>query len=299
MAWTPSQQQAINEEGNNIIVSAGAGSGKTAVLTERVIRKLKSGIHINELLVLTFTNAAAAEMKDRIRKAIRETKGLEKENAKIDSAYITTFDSFALSIVKKYHTLINCTNKIEITDDVVIDLKKRELLDKILDEKYLLQDKRFTKLIHDFCYKDDKELKKDLLAIYQKIELKYDKEKFLNTYIENYTTSFKTVLNDYQKSIAEKLENIKEALQEMSFYFEGKYMEKVEDYLKDLLTKTTYEEQKQALDKMERFPALPRNTEEIAKSKKEELVNLVKELKEVMSYDSLEAVEQELSHVLP
>ena len=298
MAWTPSQQQAINEEGNNIIVSAGAGSGKTAVLTERVIRKLKSGIHINELLVLTFTNAAAAEMKDRIRKAIRETKGLEKENAKIDSAYITTFDSFALSIVKKYHTIINCTNKIEITDDVVIDLKKRELLDKILDEKYLLQDKRFTKLIHDFCYKDDKELKKDLLAIYQKIELKYDKEKFLNTYIENYTTSFKKVLNDYQKSIAEKLENIKEALQEMSFYFEGKYMEKVEDYLKDLLTKTTYEEQKQALDKMERFPALPRNTEEIAKSKKEELVNLVKELKEVMSYDSLEAVEQELKSTI-
>ena len=203
MAWTPSQQQAINEEGNNIIVSAGAGSGKTAVLTERVIRKLKSGIHINELLVLTFTNAAAAEMKDCIRKAIRETKGLEKENAKIDSAYITTFDSLALSVVKKYHTIINCTNKIEITDDVVIDLKKRELLDKILDEKYLLQDKRFTKLIHDFCYKDDKELKKDLLAIYQKIELKYDKEKFLNTYIENYTTSFKKVLNDYQKSINE------------------------------------------------------------------------------------------------
>lgn len=298
MAWTPSQQQAINEEGNNIIVSAGAGSGKTAVLTERVIRKLKSGIHINELLVLTFTNAAAAEMKDRIRKAIRETKGLEKENAKIDSAYITTFDSFALSVVKKYHTIINCTNKIEITDDVVIDLKKRELLDKILDEKYLLQDKRFTKLIHDFCYKDDKELKKDLLAIYQKIELKYDKEKFLNTYIKNYTTSFKKVLNDYQKSIAEKVENIKEALQEMSFYFEGKYIEKVEDYLKDLLTKTTYEEQKQALDKMERFPALPRNTEEIAKSKKEELVNLVKELKEVMSYDSLEAVEQELKSTI-
>ena len=137
MAWTPSQQQAINEEGNNIIVSAGAGSGKTAVLTERVIRKLKSGIHINELLVLTFTNAAAAEMKDRIRKAIRETKGLEKENAKIDSAYITTFDSFALSVVKKYHTIINCTNKIEVTDDVVIDLKRRELLGKRLDEKDL------------------------------------------------------------------------------------------------------------------------------------------------------------------
>ena len=60
MAWTPEQQDAINKEGKNIIVSAGAGSGKTAVLTERTLRKLKSGIHINQLLILTFTNAAAA-----------------------------------------------------------------------------------------------------------------------------------------------------------------------------------------------------------------------------------------------
>ena len=55
MGWTPEQQDAINFEGKNIIVSAGAGSGKTAVLTERTLRKLKSGIHINELLILTFT----------------------------------------------------------------------------------------------------------------------------------------------------------------------------------------------------------------------------------------------------
>ena len=89
MAWTPEQLQAINEEGKNIIVSAGAGSGKTAVLTERTIRKLKTGVHINELLVLTFTNAAAAEMKDRIRRAINKTPGLEEEANLIDGAYIT------------------------------------------------------------------------------------------------------------------------------------------------------------------------------------------------------------------
>ena len=70
MAWTADQEKAINECGKNIIVSAGAGSGKTAVLTERVITKLKKGININELLILTFTNAAAMEMKDRIREAI-------------------------------------------------------------------------------------------------------------------------------------------------------------------------------------------------------------------------------------
>ena len=64
--WTKEQMDAINLDNSNIIVSAGAGSGKTAVLSERVIRKLKDGVHINELLILTFTNAAAKEMKDRI-----------------------------------------------------------------------------------------------------------------------------------------------------------------------------------------------------------------------------------------
>ena len=70
--WTQEQEQAITQTGTNIIVSAGAGSGKTAVLTERTIRKLLNGTNINRLLILTFTNAAAAEMKERIRKAIKK-----------------------------------------------------------------------------------------------------------------------------------------------------------------------------------------------------------------------------------
>ena len=179
MAWTKEQQQAIDEEGKNIIVSAGAGSGKTAVLTERVIRKIKTGTHINELLILTFTNAAAAEMKFRIRKAIQENVGLEEELNLIDSAYITTFDSFSLSIVKKYHTKLNITNKIKITDEVIIDLAKNKILDQIMEENYLSPKQNFTKLIEDFCLKDDLELKKSILNIYKKIELRYDKEKYI------------------------------------------------------------------------------------------------------------------------
>ena len=184
MAWTPEQLQAINEEGKNIIVSAGAGSGKTAVLTERVIRKLKSGIHINELLVLTFTNAAAAEMKERIRKAINKTEGLENEANLIDGAYITTFDSFSLSMVKKYHTKLNVSNNIKITDDVIINIEKNRILDEIFEENYLSPTKNFTNLIKDFCLKDDKELKNYIQNIYKKIELKYDRKEYLNTYIE-------------------------------------------------------------------------------------------------------------------
>ena len=131
MAWTPEQLQAINEEGKNIIVSAGAGSGKTAVLTERTIRKLKTGVHINDLLVLTFTNESAAEMKDRIRRAINKTPGLEEEANLIDGAYITTFDSFSLSVVKKYHTKLNVSNNIKITYDVIINIEKNKILYEI------------------------------------------------------------------------------------------------------------------------------------------------------------------------
>ena len=293
-SWTPEQQLAIDCEGKNIIVSAGAGSGKTAVLTERVIRKLKSGVHINELLVLTFTNAAAAEMKERIRKAIRKTPGLEEEANRIDGAYITTFDSFALSIVKKYHTVINCTNNIQITDDVVINIKKQELLDEILDEKYLLQDKRFTKLVHDFCYKDDKELKKGLLDIYQKIELKYDKEHFLNTYLDSYTKSWDNVIEEYLDSIHKRTRQMREILLEMSSYFDGKYMTKVEDYLYSFLNKETYEEQKQALDQLERFPSLPKTSDEVGKALKKQLTELLDEVKDEMTYSSIEEMKREL-----
>ena len=173
MAWTEEQKQAIDLEGTNILVSAGAGSGKTAVLTERVKRKVLSGISVSQLLVLTFTNAAAAEMKARIRKALQNTPGCEEEANLVDSSYITTFDSFALSMVKKYHTYLNVSKDIGITDEVLIRLKKQEILDEIFDCHYEKPSSEFEKLIHDFCLKDDKELKEDILNVYSKIELKY------------------------------------------------------------------------------------------------------------------------------
>ena len=117
MKWTPNQDKAINLDNTNIIVSAGAGSGKTAVLTERVLRKLKEGIHINELLVLTFTNAAAESMKNRIKDKLRKEKELKEELDLLDSAYITTFDSYALSIVKTYHDYLNIEKDVKITSD--------------------------------------------------------------------------------------------------------------------------------------------------------------------------------------
>ena len=233
MAWTPEQLQAINEEGKNIIVSAGAGSGKTAVLTERTIRKLKTGVHINELLVLTFTNAAAAEMKDRIRRAINKTPGLEEEANLIDGAYITTFDSFSLSVVKKYHTKLNVSNNIKITDDVIINIEKNKILDEIFEENYLSPKEKFINLIKDFCLKDDKELKDYILNSYKKIELKYDRTKYLSTYLEDYYSkeNIQKLIAEYISVISSYQKDIEKLITDLNSYFDGTYVTKVSDAL--------------------------------------------------------------------
>ena len=152
--WTKEQQLAIDKEGTNIIVSAGAGSGKTAVLSERVIRKLKNGINVDELLLLTFTNAAAEEMKIRIRDEIKNYPELKEQLVRIDSAYITTFDAFSLSLVKKYSYLLNVSKDLSIIDNAIIKLEKIKRLDKIFDDLYEKDNSLFLKLINDFTLKD-------------------------------------------------------------------------------------------------------------------------------------------------
>ena len=100
MAWTSDQEYAITTRGKNTIVSAGAGSGKTAVLTERMFRIIKNKeARVDELLVLTFSNAAAHEMKDRIIAALRND-GLFDLADQIEGSNVTTFDAFSLSLVK-------------------------------------------------------------------------------------------------------------------------------------------------------------------------------------------------------
>jgi len=163
--WTDEQLSAINTTGSNIIVSAGAGSGKTAVLTERVITKLQTGIKINELLILTFTNAAAAEMKDRIRRKINEHPELSDNLDYLDSAYITTFDSFTLSLVKKYNYILNVSPSLSIVDSGLISILKEEILDDIFDELYLENNSLFLNFINDFAIKNDTSLKSSIMKI--------------------------------------------------------------------------------------------------------------------------------------
>ena len=287
--WTKEQSDAINKDGTNIIVSAGAGSGKTAVLSERVLRKLKEGVNVNELLILTFTKAAAKEMKERIRKKIKKEPSLSVQLELIDSAYITTFDSYSLSVLKKYHYLLNLPKNIGITDSTLVQIKKEEILDNIFEELYEEKNEKFEEFISTFCTKDDKEIRNYLLNIYSKLELKTDKKEYLEKYINEYFNEEK-IRNDidlFKKIILKKKEKIEENVKELSFLMDGKNYTKLLDSLSPLLNSENYRDVKINLSvSMPRMQKLSDEEKEI----KEEINDGIKELKNICIYESTDEI---------
>ena len=290
--WTEEQLSAIETSGSNIIVSAGAGSGKTAVLSTRVITKLKSGIHVNELLILTFTKAAAKEMKERIRKAIKKDESLQEELSLIDSSYITTFDSFSLSVVKKYHYLLNLSNNINITDSTLITMKKKEILEEIFNSYYEHSNPLFSKMINDFCIKDDKDIKKTILNIANKIELLPAKEEFINNYMSKYFDKqfINNLLKEYEQLIKEKIEEIKEELESYKHYFDYDF------YLKTVASLSPILEEQDIERIIFSEVTLPRLTgsEEEQKNAKDKLKKKIDELYNFTKYGTLKEIEENI-----
>lgn len=288
--WTPEQQQAIDEEGTNIIVSAGAGSGKTAVLTARTLRKLKMGVHVDQLLILTFTKAAALEMMMRIRSGIIKEGNLEEELLRIDSAYITTFDSYALSIVKKYHYLLNISHDVKIVDPATIAIEKRKMLDEIFTQHYEIQDEGFLKLIGDFCIKDDREIREFVLSLNNKLDLKYDKLDYLNRYLNEHFDE-KKIEDDiqlFEQLLKRRQEHVGELLRVLREEVDGDYYGKLEDVLTPLLEAEHYDQWKANIDV--KLPPIPRGSEEAVKEKKEKLSAAIKEWKELLTFSSREEI---------
>ena len=279
--WTIEQELAIKESGKNIIVSAGAGSGKTAVLTERVIRKLKSGISIRNMLILTFTNNAAHEMKERIRESIKkvciENKELKSELDYIDNAYITTFDSFSLSIVKKYHYLLGIGNDISIIDSSIVDLKKEEFIESIFEEKYKNNDDFFLKLVDLLCVKDDKNLKELIVNINKKIDLLEDKSEYLNNYVDNhYSKDFiDSIIIYYEKLLVENINTIKNLMNDLSSEVDGKYIDEYYKELDGLLNAKDYDSIRNNSDI--KLGTL-RNATELGKNLKSEITSIIKDI---------------------
>ncbi len=200
MAWTPTQQLAINKRGNNIIVSAGAGSGKTAVLSERILKYCLDGNDICSFLVLTFTNAAAQEMKERIRKKLIEN-NLVQQSSRIDSAFITTFDAYSLALVKKYYFHLGIDSDISIIDQALLVTQKQILLDEMFEEMYLNKDEKFFNLLKKYTKQNDDIIKTMILSFLDSIDLIVDEDDFIKNYNDNYLSdSFISLLiSKYQE----------------------------------------------------------------------------------------------------
>ncbi len=144
--WTDDQWKAITATGTDILVAAAAGSGKTAVLVERIIRKVlneEEPVDIDQLLVVTFTNAAAAEMRHRIGAALEKamesdptSKHLRKQLSLLNKASISTLHSFCLEVIRKYYYLMDIDPSFRIADEAEGALLRDEALDELFEEEY-------------------------------------------------------------------------------------------------------------------------------------------------------------------
>ncbi|SNZ14334.1 DNA helicase/exodeoxyribonuclease V, subunit A [Terribacillus aidingensis] len=144
--WTNEQQLAIDAKGHDILVAAAAGSGKTAVLVERIIQKLVNQddpVDIDQLLVVTFTNAAAQEMRSRIGTALEKaleadssSQHLRKQLSLLQHASISTLHSFCLDVVRKYAYMLDLDPSFRIADDLEADLIRQEVMGDLLEEWY-------------------------------------------------------------------------------------------------------------------------------------------------------------------
>lgn len=279
--WTKEQEEAIYSHGTNIIVSAGAGSGKTAVLTERVLEKIKNGISLSNLLILTFTKMAAKEMRERIGSKLKEN-NLFEELSILATADITTFDAYALALVKKYHYYLNLSKNINIIDSSVIELYKKETLKKMFEELYNKKDEKFLSLIKEYSVKDDNEIFDYIILLNNKLDLKVNKIEYLNKYIENNynQTKVNKDVDNYVKLLKKQIDNIRIYLE---YIDDNDYMNKLYTTLNPLLESTTYDEIKSNIEI--KLP-IARGVSETTKEYKEKISSTIKEIKKITQYDN-------------
>ena len=176
--WTSEQQKVIDLRNRNILVSAAAGSGKTAVLVERIIRRLTEDdtpTDVDRLLIVTFTEAAAAEMKERIgaaiEKKLEERPGdirLERQATLIHSAQITTIHSFCLAVIRDHFHVIGIDPGFRIAEEGELKLLKQDVLEELLEECYAEAKEEFLDFTERFgSGKSDKKIEEIILKMYE------------------------------------------------------------------------------------------------------------------------------------
>lgn len=201
--WTTEQKAAINIRNSKTLVAAGAGSGKTAVLVERIIKKvIEDKVDIDKMLIVTFTNAAASEMKERIRDRLYEeaskNKELQKQILYLNRSSIMTIDAFCKKAIKDYFYKLDIDPNFKIADNTELELLKLEVIDEVLEELYELTDTDVKEILEAYsANKSDDGLVELILSIYKFIQSSEDPRKWLNEKCEMYNVN----VNDFSKTI--------------------------------------------------------------------------------------------------
>lgn len=200
MTWTKEQQQVIALRDRNLLVSAAAGSGKTAVLVERIVQKVLDTNHpvdIDRMLVVTFTKAAAAEMRERVSQAIEQRLEAEPENSRLQrqatlvhNAQITTIDSFCLYVVRNYFQTIDLEPSFRIADPGELELLKADVAQEVLEQCYQEKSEGFLRLADRYATaKSDAALVDFMLRLYDFSQSYPWPEKWLETLPDFYRLS--------------------------------------------------------------------------------------------------------------
>lgn len=315
VSWTEEQKKVIDTRNCNILVSAAAGSGKTAVLVERILQRItdkNNPVDIDELLIVTFTRAAAGEMKERIRLAIEEKleknpedEHLQKQSTLVHHALITTIDSFCSYIVKNYFHLIDLDPSYRMGDEGEMRLLQADVADVVLEEAYTKEDPSFLAFSDGFSGgKTDKKIPEMMIKLYSfSMSYPYPEEWLLNCRrayeigsVEELENADWLVLirQEVQREIKETVVLLKEALEvarepDGPVFYSGLLEEEV-SALEKLENTTSFFKWKENLDKLE-FKRLPsgkkaekefvsESKQELAKSLRNEAKEQIKALKE-------------------
>lgn len=234
-SWTKDQKLAIKKRGGKIIVSAAAGSGKTAVLSERVINLVLERTQIDELLIVTFTKAAAEEMKERIKERIKEA--YEKDNSNeylkrqlllVDSAKITTMDAFYGDLVKENFEKLGIDKNFNILSDEEETVLKESVLNNVLEESFdIVQD--YTSMLYMFGANSVDSIKSIILKITSHLDsIPYPNE-FITKAISNYHKESSFYKEIILRQIRDKMKAYDEVYTEIieALYDEGEDFNKV------------------------------------------------------------------------
>ena len=222
MGWTEEQLQAINKRGANILVSAAAGSGKTSVLVERIITKvIEDKVDVDKILVVTFTSAAASEMKQRLLKALYkkidekpDDAYLQRQVSLLNRANISTIHSFCLNMIKNNFYLLEMPANFRIGDTAEIEILKQEVIESIFEEKYENNDKEFLDLIRKYTtYSDDQNLKDLIIKIYEYSRCTPNPKKWIRESAEDFNFEEKIKNEDYSNKWTDILyQDLKETI---------------------------------------------------------------------------------------